>query len=232
MTPMSHQVSLPARLPARIVVFFLVLVLVTGIFFARQGRARTSAVIVEQWPAIDATHWLKADLADALVVVPDRPHGRDEVQDHWSGFHTDIRRARSFRVRTNAQRLRGGPIGPKTRKRVIALGDSVTHGWGVGEAQAWPARLEAHLAAAGSDVQVLNAGVPASRVGGMASWCETQAPALEPDLIIWARRPGFDDPRPYNKFVDAVRRCGRATGSPVLVVLPPISTFDLHGERV
>ena len=73
MTPMSHQVSLPARLPARIVVFFLVLVLVTGIFFARQGRARTSAVIVEQWPAIDATHWLKADLADALVVVPDRP---------------------------------------------------------------------------------------------------------------------------------------------------------------
>ena len=115
---------------------------------------------------------------------------------------------------------------------MIALGDSVTHGWGVGEDQSWSARLQAHLAAAGHDVQVINAGVPASRVRGMASWCETQAASLEPDLLIWARRPGFDDPRPYNKFIEAMTRCRAAIGTPVLVVLPPISTFDFHGERV
>jgi len=108
----------------------------------------------------------------------------------------------------------------------------VTFGWGVEESEAWPARLEAHLGERGVDAEVLNAGVPGSRVEGMLGWCEEMAAALEPDLVIWARRPGWNDPRPYNRYVDAVRRCGVAAEAPVLVVLPPVSTFDLHGGRV
>lgn len=42
---------------------------------------------------------------------------------------------------------------------ILALGDSLTAGLGVGPAEAFPARLEAALKAKGHDVKVINAGV-------------------------------------------------------------------------
>lgn len=42
---------------------------------------------------------------------------------------------------------------------ILALGDSLTAGLGVGPAEAFPARLEAALKARGHDVRVINAGV-------------------------------------------------------------------------
>jgi len=45
-------------------------------------------------------------------------------------------------------------------KRVLALGDSFTFGWGVGQGKAYPHLLEARLAAAGHESVVFNAGVP------------------------------------------------------------------------
>lgn len=42
---------------------------------------------------------------------------------------------------------------------ILALGDSLTAGLGVGPAEAFPARLEAALKARGHDVKVINAGV-------------------------------------------------------------------------
>ena len=44
-------------------------------------------------------------------------------------------------------------------KTILALGDSLTAGLGVGPAEAFPARLEAALKARGHDVKVINAGV-------------------------------------------------------------------------
>ncbi len=196
-----------------------------------QQSSRTSAVVVEHVPEL-GSHWLKANLDDAVVIVPDRPHDRAEFTDDWTGFTSAVTRTRSFTVRTNAQRLRGGPVGPKQGTRIIALGDSVTHGWGVAEDHAYPARLQAVLADAGLQAQVLNAGVPANRIGGMVGWCEQSGEGLAPDWILWTRRPGFDDPPPHDIYVDAVRRCAWATGARVLVVLPPVSTFDLHGGAV
>ena len=42
---------------------------------------------------------------------------------------------------------------------ILALGDSLTAGLGLGQADAFPARLEAALKAKGHDVKVINAGV-------------------------------------------------------------------------
>ena len=42
---------------------------------------------------------------------------------------------------------------------ILALGDSLTAGLGVGPAEAFPVRLEAALQAKGHDVKVINAGV-------------------------------------------------------------------------
>ncbi len=214
-----------------LIVLLIVLALV-GFGGLRQYQARASDVIVEAWPDIDGAHWLKANLDDAQVVVPDRPHDRSEIRSDWTGFTTSIRRTRSLRVRTNAHRLRGGPLRDGAALRIIALGDSVTFGWGVSEEEAWPSRLQHHLEAAGVDAEVLNAGVPASRIQGMASWCAKKAPALKPDVIVWTRRPAGGDPPPHNSYSNAVRRCMKATGAKVVAVLPPISTFDLHGSRV
>lgn len=50
----------------------------------------------------------------------------------------------------------GAAAAPKT---ILALGDSLTAGLGVGPAEAFPARLEAALKARGHDVKVINAGV-------------------------------------------------------------------------
>lgn len=50
----------------------------------------------------------------------------------------------------------GAAAAPQT---ILALGDSLTAGLGLGPAEAFPARLEAALKAKGLDVKVINAGV-------------------------------------------------------------------------
>lgn len=54
---------------------------------------------------------------------------------------------------TTAQAQMGGA------PRIVALGDSLTSGHGIGAAQAYPAILQAKLAAAGFNYQVINAGI-------------------------------------------------------------------------
>ncbi|MFN7146386.1 MAG: SGNH/GDSL hydrolase family protein [Myxococcota bacterium] len=185
-----------------------------------------SAVITEQWQDIGGA-WLKANLRDAVMVIPDRPHRKEETRAGGDG----LTRRRTYRVSTNTLRLRGPEIGPKPAgtKRILALGDSVTHGWGVTEEEAWPARLEAELRQRGAAVEVINAGVPANMIATMASWCTSQAGKLGVDLLLWTRRPpggGFDD------YATQVTRCATALRVPAIVLLPPVSTFDLHGSGV
>lgn len=63
-------------------------------------------------------------------------------------------------VRINALGLRGEELRipkPPGRRRLVSFGDSITFGYGVGDADTYPARLEALLAERG--VEVANAGV-------------------------------------------------------------------------
>lgn len=55
------------------------------------------------------------------------------------------------------------------RPRLLVLGDSLTAGYGIPQAQAFPARLQAALTKAGIDVEVINAGVSGdTSAGGLA----------------------------------------------------------------
>ncbi len=56
--------------------------------------------------------------------------------------------------------------GEGKRMRIIALGDSLTAGYGVAPAEAFPAQLQAALTARGHDVEIVNAGVSGDTVGG------------------------------------------------------------------
>lgn len=51
--------------------------------------------------------------------------------------------------------------------QIVALGASNTRGWGVSEAQSYPAQLQAMLQARGSSLRVTNEGVPGDTTGEM-----------------------------------------------------------------
>ncbi len=79
--------------------------------------------------------------------------------------------------------LAGGPAGaaPPAPVRILALGDSLTAGYGLAEADAFPAQLEAALIRRGRAVRVLNGGVSGdTAAGGRArlAWLLRDAPDL------------------------------------------------------
>ncbi len=63
---------------------------------------------------------------------------------------------------------------PITRPRIVALGDSLTEGLGLGKTEAYPADLQRRLDAAGYAYEVVNAGVSGdTSAGGLRrfDWC-------------------------------------------------------------
>ena len=188
-------------------------------------RGGVSQPVTADWAELGGI-WLRADLDEALVIIPDRPHARHQVESSRTGGDI-IGRRREFRVSTNSQRLRDDELGAKTRTRILSLGESVASGWGVDVDDSYPVQLELELERRGHDVEVINAATPNAGSTLMAAYCEKEAPALEPDLIVWNRRPL------RGTYVSEVQRCARAhPQANILVVLPPVSQFDVHGAQV
>lgn len=96
----------------------------------------------------------------------------------------------TFEVTTNAQSLRYGPI-PEGRQegtiRLLTLGDSTTFGWGVPQAETWPAQLEALLQKAHPEikVEVLNGGVPGYTSFQGLHHYKTHGMRFKPDLVVF-----------------------------------------------
>ncbi len=195
---------------------------------AREAGGRTrSGRIVEPWDRIDGDRWYTPDLQEVPVVVPDRPHDPDEVEQARGG-RGGLQRTRTFHVSTGSLRLRGGdPTGADTR--ILVLGDSTAAGWGVDDPETWPRVLERSLRASGWDVDVLNAGVPANPVRTMDRWCRALGPELDVDILLWVRRPEDLGPGPLAEYAEGVAACAEATGASAFVFLPPVSTFDPYG---
>jgi len=72
------------------------------------------------------------------------------------------------------------------RGTIVAMGDSLTAGLGVAESDAYPARLQKKLTAAGHHFTVVNAGVSGETSSGALSRIEWVIASLKPDLIILA----------------------------------------------
>ncbi len=97
-------------------------------------------------------------------------------------------RGGTFAVSTDANGVRG-PFHPTERTpgtyRVMALGCSTTFGWGVEDAETYPARLEAILTEEGHPVEVINGGQPGhSSFQGLWFW-DTVLARYQPDLVIF-----------------------------------------------
>jgi acyl-CoA thioesterase-1 len=69
---------------------------------------------------------------------------------------------------------------------VVALGDSLTAGYGLEETEAWPALLEAKLAAAGLPWRVVNAGVSGETSSGTLSRTDWVLRQLKPEVVVLA----------------------------------------------
>ena len=100
--------------------------------------------------------------------------------------------------RTNDWGLRGGPIGPRKERRILTLGNSCTFGWGLDEADTYPARLQQLV---GPGVDVINGGVPGYSSYQGRVFFEEDLHKLEPDIVlvmfgwndIWAAANGIPD---------------------------------------
>lgn len=110
---------------------------------------------------------------------------------------------RSFKVSTDANGLRA-PLHaqdkPAGTSRILTLGCSTTFGWGVDDAESYPARLEALYREAGrSNVEVINGGQPGyTSFQGLWLWSETLR-HYSPDVVLIgyvvqdARRAAYTD---------------------------------------
>jgi len=109
----------------------------------------------------------------------------------------------TFHVTTDAQGVRS-PLHAKKKPqdvfRILLLGCSTTFGWGVEDAETYPARLEALAREAGYEkLEVINGGQPGyTSFQGMWFW-EEVARHYEPDLVVIgyvvqdARRAAYSD---------------------------------------
>lgn len=112
---------------------------------------------------------------------------------------------------------------PDDRRQVLALGDSLTAGYGLGPGQSFPARLEKALVAGGLKVTVHNAGVSGDTASGGLSrldWALAAVPG-KPDLVILELGANDMlrgiDPAVTTRALNAIMERFRKDGVPVLI---------------
>ena len=104
--------------------------------------------------------------------------------------------------------------------RILALGDSLTAGFGLAPEEAFPARLERALRAEGRDVTLINAGVSGdTTAGGKArlDWAMAAKPNLA--IVELGANDGLRglDPRLTHANLDAILKRLKSAGIPVLL---------------
>ena len=91
--------------------------------------------------------------------------------------------------------------------RIVAMGDSLTAGYGLDESDAYPAQLEAALVLKGYDVEVLNAGISGETSSGALTRLDWVL-SLEPDVLILETGPNDGlrgiDPSLTEENIDAM----------------------------
>ncbi|MFQ5530610.1 MAG: SGNH/GDSL hydrolase family protein, partial [Gemmatimonadota bacterium] len=108
-------------------------------------------------------------LSPGFSGVLERPEFRDTIEIGEFGFRGASPRAKGENSLT-----------------VLVLGDSQAFGFGTAEDETYSVLLEQMLAAAhpGTDVQVLNGGVPGYGTADQLALLESRGPAVDPDLVI------------------------------------------------
>lgn len=137
---------------------------------------------------------VRLDVADderPLYIADRRLHHR--MVANWTGFFPeeivqDVGRAQ-VPIRTNSLGLRSAEVvqpKPDGIFRILALGDSVTFGWGLRSEDAYPSQLASLLATLrpSQRFEVVNAGVSGYGTWQQALWLAEAGLALQPDVVV------------------------------------------------
>lgn len=171
-------------------------------------------------------HILLPNLKNAHLVVPDRPHDPSEV------FREDkaerITRVREFYASTSSMGFRSAELeAPKSRFRILCIGDSVTFGWGVADDETYPALLQKEF----PDVEIINVGVPALKPEHVLSYVNIFIDEVQPDLVLLAMRPNWMTPNALQSYTQTVKQLqNKIKPAKLGVILPPIASFDPKGR--
>ena len=111
---------------------------------------------------------------------------------------------------------------------IVAVGDSLTAGYGVDETEAYPALLEKRLLRDGFNYKVVNAGISGETSSGTRSRIEWVIRSLKPDMIILetGANDGLRgvDPTLLEKNLDEIVTIVKANGIDILLAgmkMPP-----------
>lgn len=137
---------------------------------------------------------------DNLVSQKQLVEARDDQLGDIVRLHSDNRIVFELRPHTRGtfigQQIEINSLGMRDKERsvekspgtfrILALGDSHTFGWGVGQNETWPSVLEEKLLVKypKRDFEVMNLGVPGYNAVQEVQAFETKAEALNPDLVI------------------------------------------------
>lgn len=127
----------------------------------------------------------------ALYVGDQRLHHR--MAAGWTGFFPEeivygVGRS-EVPIRTNSLGLRNAEVDlakPAGVFRILALGDSVTFGWGLRGEDAYPSQLASLLATLrpGQSFEVINAGVSGYGTWQQLLWLHDTGLSLQPDVVV------------------------------------------------
>jgi lysophospholipase L1-like esterase len=178
---------------------------------------------------------LRPNLRHARLVAPARPHDPSVSRQ---GRTSGVKRRLTFYADTNAFGLRGPETTlepPPGGFRVACVGDSITFGWGVTEAESYAGLLQSRLSDAlpGRRVEVLNAGVPGFRFQQLADRIRYKLAPFRPDVIVVLKMGDLQVPDPMNAYRRELYRIideSARTGARLILALPPISSFDVRPE--
>jgi len=129
---------------------------------------------------------LRPGLREARVVIPGRPHPMPFRFDS-AEYQRKLTRRLVFHVTTNSAGFRWPQWSPEpapATARVVAIGDSITFGWGVSRAQSYPAALQRLLDREGGRHEVLNLGVPGKNSAALVKMMPTLVLPLKPRVLI------------------------------------------------
>jgi hypothetical protein len=187
----------------------------------QEARQISTDILVDRPDLGPGAATLRANLKNARVVSPDRPHN---PQDIVAGDRLErTTRTRTFAVNTSPQGHRSPPFPtPAPGFRIAIVGDSFVFGWGVAEPEAVPQQLQS-----ATGIEVLNLGIPAASIPMLTTLVERQAASWDADIILFCEWPEVGDPSNEAQFSAALRRMKAAAGkAKFAMVLPPVSTFD------
>ncbi|HEY7213867.1 MAG TPA: hypothetical protein VIC28_04515 [Thermoanaerobaculia bacterium] len=139
--------------------------------------------------------WFAGGNHPRFLFAPDRASG----YTLRPGFHgREVAPGREFEVPVtiDARGLRDHRHTAAPQPAVLALGDSMTFGEGVGEEEAWSAILERALG-----VRVYDGGVPGYSSPQMLARLRRLLPALRPRLVLVALSPHWDQQRCAEPFL-------------------------------